>query len=86
MATQIKTLNDARRDKARMNALTAKEIKANELAAADAEHAQFILQHPQIGMLIRKGRPVYYVFNNTDGPMAEGGYRENADPRQLVTA
>lgn len=50
--------------------------RAVALAERDRDNAEFAAMYPHVGVLTRRGRPVYYV--NTPA------YRESADPRALV--
>lgn len=55
----------------------ARDAEKNRLAAMDRANAEFILAYPAIGMLMRAGRPVYYVVR-------DGKTVEHADPRGLI--
>lgn len=75
--TRIFTLEDAREEKRAMDAMLF--AKHDMRAQRDAEQQALydLACRLNVGALKRKGRWVFYTF--------EGGYREAADPRELVT-
>ena len=74
--TTIRTAHDART--ARMAGKYNSPSKSEIAAGQDAILRGYATDHPQIGELIRKGRPVFYI--------TAPDYRESADPRDLATA
>jgi hypothetical protein len=52
------------------------EARDQAREAAAAAIAETLRQHPEIGQLTRRGRPVYYV--------TAPAYREAADPLELL--
>jgi hypothetical protein len=74
---KIYTVRDARRAKElRDSFLIAAEKKATELRSAEQELLQ---ENPQIGVLCREGKTVYYVYP------VNGVYRESSDLSHLVS-
>ena len=74
---KIYTVRDARRaEELRDSFLIAAEKKAVELKSAEQELLQ---ENPQIGVLCREGKTVYYVYP------VNGGYRESSDLSHLVS-
>ena len=53
------------------------EKKERDAAERDAKDAEFLKQHLEIGILMRRGKKIYYV----NAP----SYREASDPMDLVT-
>lgn len=52
--------------------------KEDAEAAIKNAAAATLAAHPEIGVLIRNGRPMYYVY-----PVG-GEYRESTDPSELI--
>jgi hypothetical protein len=57
----------------------ARQAPAIAQAKREADAADFLKTHPEIGILQRKGGKVYYVFEGS-----ARNYREATDPRELV--
>lgn len=74
--TKIRTLGDVLMEKAMANAEEiAREAKARKRSD---EIAACLKANPQIGTLMRDGRPVYYTYP------APGTYREARNPETLI--
>jgi hypothetical protein len=70
---RIYTLQDARKEKQRMDDRIAAYEKLQE-----TDFTELLQAHPYIGVLVRNGRKTYYV-NDTDGRVHEAD-----DPRELI--
>jgi hypothetical protein len=72
----VVTVTDSRREKDAEFWARPAVARAVAQSERDRENAEFVAMHPHVGVLCRRGRPVYYV----NFPR----YVESADPRSLV--